>query len=1057
MPSLIPAVAALFLASSPLPFPRHPAPSPDGKLIAFGYQGDLFVVAAAGGAATRLTVHPAYEKQPVWSPDGRTIAFTSDRHGNDDVFLLPMTGGEPKRLTFHSGGDVACDFTPNGRFVIFTSRRDHVEQRFPVLYQVSVEGGTPRVFVPAGGGPGAVSPDGKNVAYMRGGGPWWRKGYRGSAANDLWLFDLEARRSTPLTSRRGNDGWPMWSPDGRTLYFTSDEDGTANVWAKAIEWGATRQLTRFRGDGVRFPAISRDGRLIAFERGDAIWTLETRGGDPAPLAIEAPRDLKENLVERRTFTDGADEMAVSPDEKEIAFVVRGEIYVVRNDDEGGRANPVTDDPARDRSIDWSPDGERLVFVSDRSGNREIYEVQSADEAEKRLGKTLRLETRALTETPENESSPRFSPDGTRLAFVRGLGDLVVAEGGGGEDRTIVRGFNPPQFAWSPDSKWIAYSQADDEFNHDVWIVSAAGGEPYNVTRHPDNDMDPVWSPDGRKLAFISRRGIVGETDVYFVWLSRADDEKTREDLRDEEEKRGGRMGAKPEKGDGDDGEEAAKDRKDAQPATVQIDFDRLHDRIRRVTSLPGNEDQVTISPDGKTFAFVASSEGKRELHAIRWDGAELKVLTKGGASPTSPRFTKDGKRITYLKTGGVLASIGVGGDSPKTVPFRARFTLNKPAERRQMFEECWQTLRDRFYDPDFHGADWQALRAKYLPLALSAADRNDFDDAVRRLLGELNASHLGISPPVSRGEGVTRTGSLGVIFDDGFDGPGLRIAEVLEGGPADRVASRLEPGEVVLSIGGSPIGKATDVSELLDDAAEERILVRVRGTYGAERDVVVRPISLEAHQDLLYERWVKSRRETVHRLGGGALGYVHVRAMGQPSLERFERELYHEANGKEGLVVDVRNNGGGWTTDMMLAMLSVREHAATVPRGGGRAYPQDRRPLYAWTKPIVVLCNESSYSNAEIFSWSIQTLGRGTVVGKQTYGAVISTDSIRLIDGSTFRVPFRGWFVAGSGLNMENNGCLPDVEVDNPPDEDFTGTDRQLEKAVAILKGQIQK
>ena len=1018
-----------FLYSDEFIFPRYPAPSPDGKIIVFSYHGDLWKVSVGGGEAQRLTVHEAYDYLPCWSPDGKEIAFSSNRYGNDDIFVIPSKGGIPVRLTYFSNSDRICDWSSDGK-IIFSSRRNFYYHRLPVLYQIDREGGTPFELVQTYADQGRISPDGKWLAFVRGRIDWARKHYRGSGNTDIWLYNFETEEYIQLTNHMGNDYFPLWAPDSKAVYYVTDEDGTFNLWEIDIFNKNKKQLTFFKDDGVRFPNISRNGKVIAYEQGYSIWCYFPESGENKKLKIYGPIDYKVNPVERKIFTSQATEMQISPDGKEIAFVVRGEIFVM--EEEGGKANRITDNPARDYQICWSPDSKSLVFISDRSGNKDIFLVRSASSDEERLSKCLRKEIIQLTKTEESEHSPKFSPDGEKIAFIRGNGDLWIMDKDGKNEKRILKGWATPDYSWSPDSKWIAFSRDDNEFNTDVFIISAEGGEPVNISQHPDEDVHPVWSQDGRKLAFFSRR--IGNTyDIWFVFLRKIDDEKSKEEWEEEEK--------------------TAKEKKEKK-VIVKIDFKNIHKRLRRVTSLPGDETGIEISPDGKTFAFQANAKGKRDLWIVKWDGTGLKQLTMDGSSPSYISWSKDGKKIYFLRRGGNIASVSLDGKKLKNINFRAKMIIDHVAEKLQMFDEAWQTLNDRFYDPNFHGVNWRKMQEKYRPLASKTITREDFHDVIRLMIGELNSSHLGISPP--RPENAVSTGMLGLRFDPDYKGKGLKVKSVIPDGPCDKEKARVYPGEILISIDGQAIEKHTNIHQLLNDKVGEKVEIEVIGKNGKKRTLIVKPMNYSQFLQKEYDRWVEEKRTLVEKLSNGRLGYIHIQAMNEPSLERFEMELYSVAHGKDGLVIDVRNNGGGWTTDYLLAILSPKPHAITIPRGGEKGYPQDRRPLYAWTKPIIVLCNEYSYSNAEIFSHAIKTLKRGKVVGQATSGSVISTGGISLIDGSRFRVPYRGWYVITTGLNMEGNGCIPDIIVPDFPQDIEKGIDRQLERAIKELLKEIR-
>ncbi len=1136
-------VAALLAVAGPpagaqIVLPRFPAPSPDGAQLAFCHQGDVWVVASEGGEARRLTAHPAYDERPIWSPDGRWIAFISNRDGNEDVYVLPVDGGDVRRLTWHSGSDRATGWTPDSRAVLFESRRHVRAWGETGTFVVSIEGGLQAAVVPTSAGLSVLSGDGRHLACTRGSAPWWTRGYEGNARPRLWLCELpdalaigeggawpapaagagQARpgegspctdaglnavaalfpeaRYTNLTALAsvttlpggdalrgylatyldgppdlsrpeievGGNRWPQWFPDGDHLLYWSEVHGFANLKLMSVSTGARTWVTRFTDGRLRFPALSHDGRLVAFEYEDGIYTVRLPAapapgsaswsggepGEPQRVRITLPSEVRPADYVREQVTSGASEFALSPDDKQIAFVCEGEIFAMKASEDEPAAYRLTDTAARDDNPIWSPDGMGLAFVSDRAGTRDIYLVRSVDEKEPRLARSLHLETVRLTESEEDDRRPLFSPDGKRIAFQRGLGGLMVMDADGSDEKLLHDGCTSTSYRWSPDSRWIVFDREDDDFNRDVYIVPADGSAAaQNISRHPDDDYAPFWSADGKLVAFVSRRAFLNQTDIWYVWLTREDEERSREArleaLLDEEH------GSKKDKAKGDEDEERP-------IPEVRIDFADIHKRLHRLTTFPGAESEVLVAKDGKGFVFVADAEGERDLWWVAWDGSEPKRITSGGQDPQDLQFNRKGDRIFYRK-GGTLTSIPTEGGEAKTYAYEGRMEIDRAEQRGFVFDEAWRSLGAQFYDPAYHGVDWQAAHEKFRPWALAASTYADFRDVIRMMIGELNSSHLGLwgGPSDWSNTAVTaESGDLGVLFDPRHTGPGLRIARVIRHAAADREESRLEEGETVLAINGVRVDRTTDPYRLLDRTVDRRVLLQVRGRNGGEREVVLRPMSLGALGQAFYDEEVEVRQRFVEDQSGGRVAYIHVDAMGEESLDLYERDLYAQAHGRDALLIDVRGNGGGWTTDLLLTSLLAGDHAVTRARGGGPGYPHDRRLLYAWTKPIVVLCNEQSYSNAEIFSWAIRTLRRGPVVGQQTYGAVISTGGTELGDGSYLRLPFRGWTSRLNGANLEGTGCLPDIVVENRPDDLARGVDQQLQRAVEEALAQLR-
>ncbi len=1066
-------IAVTALAVTPT-MPRYPALSPDGARIAFSWQGDIWVAAVTGGPAQRITANPAYDHHPVWFPDGKRLAFTSDREGSDDVFVVELGGGAPRRLTFHEAADLVQGVL--GEDVVFTSRRHEAWDRMPAIYLVPVAGGTERLATRLLALEAVPSPDGKYLALVRGGTPGDRRHYRGSANRDLWLLERSSGKLERLTATEWDEDGVCWAGQG-ALVFRSDNGGEdRNLFKLDLATRKITQLTHSKGADVRAPNASADGRLAAFELWDAICTVPTIGsGEPRRLAFEVPADALEPPLTRTDMKDEAEQVVVSPDGSQAALVVRGDVYVVarRAKDLTSVAAPptvrVTTTTGRERDVAWSPDGKQLIFASDRFGQLDLFSVRPADREDGKFYRTQKFAESRLTTTPEDEHQPSFSPDGKLLAYVKGKGGLVVANADGSNPKELFEHWERITYSWSPDSKWLAFSREDQSYNEEIWIVPAAGGQAVNVSQHPGVDSRPAWSPDGRRLYWLSRRH-ANRINVWALYLTRADNERTPEEWIELFEEESAKKTAAKEPAKDGEGEKADRTEKGGKPdrperprekpaaKPVAIDLEGIYLRARAVTDVPGDIGEFVVSPDGKTIVFVAALEGERDLYKVRWDGKELTRLTTSGADASQLAFSQDGKTVFYRAGRGTIGSVSLEGKPGDAVPFAARVEVDRTAKRAQVFDEGWRELDRWFADPNFHGQNWQALHDRYRPLALGAVARRDFDDAVNMMLGELNASHMGFRPPISGQR--ARTGELGVEVEPAPDGKGVIITEVLPETPASRVDAHLAPGERILAVNGKEIGPRDNFFAELIDVQGRKVLLRVAGEKG-ERDVVVTAITLEQCREARYKKWVDQRRALAEKLSDGKLGYIHIQGMDQPSLEEFERDLYAAANGKQGLLVDVRNNGGGWTTDYLMAILNVKRHAWTLPRGGDpkiKAYPGDRLPLPAWTRPAAALCDEASYSNAEIFSWAFKTTGRGTLVGMPTFGAVMSTGAARLADGSTVRLPSRAWFVAGSNIDQENHGCVPDVIVEQPPDQDMSADrDTQLSRAVEVLLQQLPK
>jgi tricorn protease-like protein len=1048
---------------------RFPALNNDGSKIAFSYQGDIWTVPSSGGRATRLTINESYEANPQFSPDGNLIAFSGARYGNNDIFVIPSEGGTPKRLTYHSAADNISSWTREGNILFSTSREFNQIERPQEIYSISSKGGTEYRVMDVVGFEPIMSPDGRFIAFVRGDiNPIHRKDYRGPSARTIWLYDLKNKNYIQLPGFETNNINPQWG-DSRTIYFLSSISGEYNLYKiKIAEDGKItskpEQLTNFKDYSIRYFGLSGDGTTIVFEKDKNIYLMKTTGDSPQKVDVQISADNRFDPVEFKTFTNNAGDYSVSPSGKLIAFVIRGEVFVKEADKDKNRSVNLSNSPYRDMDVAWLSDT-TLIFTSDRLDNNfELYLAKSADKAQPNIFKSLKHEITRLTKTDENESSPVVSNNGKMIAYVRGLDkkDFVVADisadGKLSGEKTLLNGWaSPNNITWSPDNKWLAYALDDLYFNTEIFIHAADNSsKPVNISMHPREDSNPFWSPDGSKLGFISTRNN-RNNDIWFVWLKKEDWEKTKQDWEEKEpvkeEKTGEKSNMKSEK----------KDSMKVKP--IKIDFENIHERLVQVTNFPGDEGNLVISKDGETFYYTGNSSTAkgRDLYSIKWDGKDLKEITKGGSNPGAVTIDREGKYLYYTKTGGALNRQDLKADKSEALPYSAKMKIDYAAEREQIFEEAWRAMRDGFYDPQFHGKDWNALHDKYKEVCVIASTTNDFADMFNFLLGELNSSHQRLTAPERAETQKDATGLLGVELMPTKDG--MNVVRVIPNSPADKSSSKLFANDVIIGLNGNKFSEEENFYSLLNTTVDEKTLLAVKGKDGKEREVAIRPIANE--RQLLYQEWVLDRKKLVEKYSNGRLGYIHIQGMDMLSFEVFERELTAAGYGKEGLLVDVRYNGGGSTTDYLMTVLNYKQHAYTIPRGASDNlekdklkfrdyYPTGERLVFAaWTKPSIALCNEGSYSNAEIFSHAYKTLGIGKLVGLPTNGSVISTGGKGLIDGSFVRLPGRGWFVKATDKNQELGPAVPDIIVNNSIDWIARGVDEQLKTAVDELLKEI--
>lgn len=1070
-----------FAIAQPVRLAHEPALSPDGKTVAFDWQGDIWTVPTTGGRATRLTTHEALDSGAAFSPDGKQIAFNSDREGAKMLYVMPANGGEPRQITFHTDGCDLREWTPDGKGLLVGLARDFSWMRESRAARLAVIDADERkaesLLFDDYGFDGVISPDGQRVLFMREGSEsWWRQGFKGSRAGQIWLFHRADGSFKQVISDENENRWPLWRPDGRGFYSVRN----GNLWQHDLASGKGAQITKFKDDLVVFPAISRDGGTLVFRVRFDLYRWHPGDKEPAKIAIEALTDAAPDIT--RVVLEKATDIHFTPDGLQMAFISGGDVWVM--DTELKEPRRVTQTAEEEREVLFSPDAKSLVFVSDAQGQTDLWKASPADEKKpwwENAGFTLTK----LTNDTQPESLPKFTPDGKKLAWLRERGDLMLADADGKNAKRLLESWNAPSYEFSPDGTWIVYSQEDESFNDDIWLMPVDGSKaPFNLSRHPDDDTRPHWSPDGKMIAWTGQREL-DEADIFYVNLRAEDDEKTKRERTlakarekfkkpvkaepKKEEPKAAPPAGKPEeqqaaapkpaekKADDKKPEVAKAEEKKPEPrkpAALKIDFDDIHERIHRIRITNTAEHSLVWSPDSKKLAFQSQIETRKSTRTVELPD-DLTPKPLSNAALTSVVWLKEGDQLTGLLEGKPATLSGKGGE-PKIIPFKAQQSYARSEKQRAVFDQCWQVMRDHFYDEKLGNRDWDAVRAKYRDMAAAAPDMNGAGECVWLMLGELNGSHLGFTwssgAPVLSTGWREETAHLGLRFDPAFAGPGWKVRDVIPKSPASRQESRVEAGEIVLKVDGKDVNPSTDVSNVLNGPMERDIVLTVKNG-DKTREVTLRPTSYITARRLLYDAWIAESRKEVEKASGGTLGYLHISAMDDASFQKFQEELYHAGAGKDGLIIDVRENGGGSTTDHLLTALMQPRHAIAIPRGSSTpGYPQDRMIYATWQKPVVVLCNQNSYSNAEVFSHAIKTLKRGQLVGVATAGGVISTGATAIMDVGTLRLPFRGWYVLSNGQDMELMGAKPDHIVWPRPGDK---TDRQLDKAVEVLKADV--
>lgn len=1120
----------------------------NGKIV-FSYLGDLWTVNEDGSNPQRLTVHTARDVHPRFSPDGRWVAFSSSRHGNNDVYVMSAEGGEPRQLTYHSAADTVVGWSRDSQRIIFSSARGNPFPGIANLYEVAVTGGIEKPLPTDWGFWASYSPDGKRLAFNRHPMAWSRKHYRGSYAADLWVMDVEARSFRKILdenlpdNEKPNNFWPMYA--NGFIYFVSDRDvmtkadnggrvmtSTNNIWKVSDIGGEPPvQVTKHKSGSLFFPSLSSDGKVIVYEENFGIWKLDLTSGETREVKINIVSENKENVVEAVTINSEADSFSLSPSGKRAVISAQGELFSIATD-KGDLRRLTTSNHVREGQPVWSPDGKLIAFVGDQTGREEVF---VCDERGKNL--------KQISDSDSMKGSVVWSPDSKSLLYTASDKKLTRYDFDTSKTTTVAQaeslGFggmaiSNPQ--WSPDGKYISYTRAGANHLSHVFIIPATGGKEQRVTDDElYSDSNALWTPDGKKLVFlagvdIGNLGQQGRSTAQIYQVSLMPEEKDPSDRNIDSEEQAvstererGRDMLNRFRGEGRPDDENAERpaeglgaRGAARKVEVKIDFNRIARRVRQLSRGADQIGSMAISPDSRALYFVTTgTEGGRPVQSIwaqQLDGDRLTRVTTGsrqsddeGDGPrgfgamfggiSSLQPAKDGRSLFYRQGGGIysvavtsmtgtgggtgggrgagaepagtpgtsplagaLAGRGAtgGGATPTRVNFTTRIEVDQRQVRKQVFGESWRVMKHRFYDAGMHSVDWTRMKNVYEPLLEHCADQDELHTVVGMMIGELNASHTGISG----GGGRRGRGAGGEVstrhpgFELEADGNGFyKVTHIYKNGPADKDWVKLNIGNYILAVDDTDLKPGDNYWKLYSTAQGGRLefTVNTRPDKDGSWKTRVTPTNSVNIGNLQYEKWVTDRRAMVDKLSNGQFGYLHIRQMNESSLRQFEKDLgmLHD---KKALVIDQRFNPGGNIDQELLQILQQKQYQYTKVRDSVNV----SRPLRGFFGPMVVMANERSTSDAEVFPDGFRTLGLGKVVGVTTYGAVIGTGAYQMMDGSSLRTPSSGlWNV--NGTNLENYGVPPDVYIDNTPEDTLKGRDAQLEKAVEVLKEDLKK
>jgi tricorn protease len=1050
---------------------RHAAISPNGQEIAFTYMGDIYKVSAKGGQAQQLTIHQAHDFKPVWSKDGQSIAFASDRYGNFDIYVMKAIGGAAERLTFHSNNETPYSFSSNDASIYFGAlrmddfnHRQHPHRSQSELYSVPAKGGRVMQVLTLPAESLQSSKDGDFMLYhdKKGGENEFRKHHTSSITRDIWKYDTVSGEHLQLTTHKAEDRHPVLTEDEEYCYFLSERSGTFNVFKMALANPENViQVSNFDTHPVRF--LSYGSGTLAYTYNGELYT-QTEGEDPVKLSIQIVTQEKSNADKFISVKSGVEEMAISPSGKEIAFITRGEVFVTSVEESFTKR--LTNTADRERFVTWGPEGKSVVYSSERNGKWSLYETKKVREEEPFFYASTLLEEQALLTNTSDNYMARFSPDGKKMAYVKDRRNIVVKDLASGEERMLLNDSDlfhmrdgDKYFRWSPDSKWLLVDWNLSLNNSEVLLLAADGSKRLNLNESGYYDSSPKWVNEGKQMIWFSNKNGLksyatsgrSESDVYMMFfdqkewdifnLSEEDYKlhKAVEEAKKEKEKE------KKEDEEKDKKDDKEKEKKEEVKA-LAFDWEDMDERVARLTIHSSRLGDAVLSKKGDHLYYLSRFEGKMNLWSTNLRTKETKMALKLGANSGSLQW--DSKRENlYLLSGGSISKIDVEKGKKKPVKISGEMAYDANAERLSMYDHVTLRTKAIFYHPDFHGIDWEAMSTNYRTFVPHTSNSYEFSEVLSELLGELNVSHAGSGPARNDMKNKDATAALGIFWDYAYEGVGIKVAEVIKGGPLDKADISIKEGSVIEKIDGESIQADVDFAQYLNRKAGQFTLLEVIDPNGQKRDTItIKPISLGEESRLLYKRWVKQNEEEVDKMSNGRLGYVHIPGMGDGPYRSIYEDMMGKYFDKEGMIVDTRFNGGGdLVADLAMFFTGVPfisyETEAKVVGG---------EPTSRWTKPTLALINESQYSDGHCFACGYKDLKIGKLVGMPVPGTCSFAGWERLPDGTFWGVvPVSAKDINGQW--MENNQTDPDVLVKNMPGVIDQGMDQQLQKAVQVM------
>lgn len=974
-----------------------PALSPDGKTLAFEWLNDIWLAPTRGGDAIRVVTSPEREAYPKFTPDGKRLVFCSERTGSSQIWSIKIDGNDLKQHSDHSEGYVLEGISPDSRIAIARGERASSGYKpFRPLRVSLVDRRRELRLFDATAHSISVSPDGERYLFCEGGEQLYRKGYKGSRASKVHLYDARERQFTPLIMEDWEAKSPLWRADGRGFYFISNRGGTSNLWMRDLENESDKQQTFFNGPSLVIPALSADGSVMVFRAGHRVYRFHPDTGEK-PVEVKfftSEGKISKELV-RRERVSGTSAVTFGGEQR-IVFTAAGELWTMKRSGEPVRLTMT--DELDELEPQLSLDGGLLFFLRDDGLKMEVCRAEFSDGV---MGDIYVMPTGT-----RSKRSLRISPDGAWLSWIEATGDVVTAPSSGtGEMKVVMHGWDPPTYDWAPNGKWLVVGKKDLHANRDIWLVPADGSAaPVNVTRHPAFEGSPKWSPDGTTIAFVARRE---QDEMARFWTI---------DVRNLGEK----------------------------------NFDRIAASAKKVNTDVSEPIRVVWTADSESLLFQSRDTEDRTVYSVSVDTGEvnefaaLRGIPLGVDESGSSYWRIDRKPVIFNE-----------GDMDK-FDFSFAVQQDRSARLRLGFRRIWRTLEERFYDKTMNRTDWDAVRERYENAAAEARESRQFDRVIAQLLGELNSSHLTFRSKKwgLKGKRVKikqPTAHPGLIFSASWSGP-LVIERVIAGSPISMVKGAPTPGDQVIRIAGKEVDAKSNLGNFFNGAQGKPLPIVIEGSDGGQRTMELMPVGYDKIRRMNREGKKKKADRMARKM---KFAYLPFRKMKSDDLRDLSVEVYRASLDAEGLILDLRDNAGGRVADELLGLFCQPQHTFTIPRDGPRGYPADRRISPSWEKPMVVLCNENTFSNAEIFCHAFKRLGRGKLIGMPTNGGVISAVSVSIPEVGELQIPFRGWFHAETGEDLELNGAVPDVLVRLLPEDQVRGVDSQLVTAINVLSEEV--